>query len=121
MCFDWLSKLYKFDQKKVSYMKSSLEKFLYGKKKLNMILDQSKVSTYNRDVGLILILILQISNLLLLFWTKLKGEVLTKPEPKHAVQFSKHAVDSETTRHIWCKFSKHAVEFPFFFSSSYFE
>lgn len=48
-------------------MKSSLEKFLYGKKKLNMILDQSKVSTYNRDVGLILILILQISNLLLLF------------------------------------------------------
>ena len=35
----------------VSYLKSSLQRFSDGKKNLNMILDQSKVSTHNRGLG----------------------------------------------------------------------
>ncbi len=35
----------------VSYLKSSLQRFSDGKKQLDMILDQSKVTSYNRGVG----------------------------------------------------------------------
>lgn len=35
----------------VSYLKSSLQRFFDGKKNLNMILDQSKVSTHNCGLG----------------------------------------------------------------------
>nr|BAH79981.1 putative unclassified retrotransposon protein [Oryza sativa Indica Group] len=38
-------------EKKVSYLKNSLLRFSDGKKNLNMILDQSKVSTHNRGLG----------------------------------------------------------------------
>ena len=38
-------------EKEVSYLKSSLQRFSNGKKQLNMILDQSKVTSYNRGVG----------------------------------------------------------------------
>nr|AAX96502.1 Transposable element protein, putative [Oryza sativa Japonica Group]ABA93266.1 Zinc knuckle family protein [Oryza sativa Japonica Group] len=38
-------------EKEVSYLKNSLLRFSDGKKKLNMILDQSKVSTHNRGLG----------------------------------------------------------------------
>ncbi len=35
-------------EKEVSYLKNSLQRFSDGKKQLNMILDQSKVTSYNR-------------------------------------------------------------------------
>src|SRR5512141_2320188 len=38
-------------EKEVSYLKNSLLRFSDGKKNLNMILDQSKVSTHNRGLG----------------------------------------------------------------------
>ena len=38
-------------EKKVSYLKSSLQICSKGKKQLNMILDQSKVTSYNTGVG----------------------------------------------------------------------
>ncbi len=38
-------------EKEISYLKNSLLRFSDGKKNLNMILDQSKVSTNNRGLG----------------------------------------------------------------------
>lgn len=38
-------------EKEVSYLKNCLQRFSDGKKNLNMILDQSKVSTHNRGLG----------------------------------------------------------------------
>nr|CAD40308.2 OSJNBb0013O03.3 [Oryza sativa Japonica Group] len=38
-------------EKEVSYLKNSLLRFSDGKKNLNMILDQSKISTHNRGLG----------------------------------------------------------------------
>ncbi len=38
-------------ENEVSYLKSSLQRFSKGKKKLKMILDQSRVTSYNRGVG----------------------------------------------------------------------
>ncbi len=38
-------------EKDVSYLKNCLQRFSDGKKNLNMILDQYKVSTHNRGLG----------------------------------------------------------------------
>lgn len=37
--------------KEVLYLKSSLERFFDEKNKLNMIFDQSKVTSYNKGIG----------------------------------------------------------------------
>jgi hypothetical protein len=71
-------------KKEVFYLKSSLEKFSDGKKKLNMILDQSKVSTFNRGVGFNTNAYFTNHQPAVLSITE-KGDVLTKPEQKKTI------------------------------------
>jgi hypothetical protein len=68
-------------EKEVSYLKSSLQRFSDGKKQLNMILDQSKVTSYNRGVGFDVHDYFTKNQPNVLSVTE-HGEILTKPSAK---------------------------------------
>ncbi len=69
----------------VSYLKSSLQRFSDGKKKLNMILDQSRVSTHNRALGFNPYAHHTRHPPVVLGAGARGGEILLKPEPKNTV------------------------------------
>ncbi len=71
-------------EKEVSYLKSSLNRFSEGKKQLNMILDQSKVTSYNRGVGFSVHDYFT-KNQPNVFSITERGEILTKPSEKKTV------------------------------------
>ncbi len=71
--------------KEVSYLKSSLEKFSDGQKNLNMILDQSKVSTNNRGLGFNSYAHHTRHPPVVLGAGARSGEILIKPETKNTV------------------------------------
>ncbi len=71
-------------EKEVSYLKSSLERFSDGKKQLNIILEQSKVTSYNRGIGFD-VHVYFTKNQPNVFSITEHGEILPKPNAKKTV------------------------------------
>ncbi len=74
-------------EKEVSCLKSSLQIFSYGNKQLNMILDQSKVTSSNRGVGFDVHDYFTKNQPIVLSVTE-HGEILTKPSAKKTIFMS---------------------------------